>query len=68
VFEGYLFKEETFCIPQESHGKLLVKEIHKGGIMVHFRVDTTLSMLDKFFWPFIGRDVQGLYHRCISCL
>ncbi|XP_052724926.1 uncharacterized protein LOC128194132 [Vigna angularis] len=43
VREGYLFKEGKICIPQGSHRKLLVKEIHEGGLMGHFGVEKTLD-------------------------
>ncbi|XP_068475117.1 uncharacterized protein [Phaseolus vulgaris] len=33
VYEGYLFIEGKLCIPQGTHRKLLVKELHEGGLM-----------------------------------
>jgi len=33
---GYLFKEGRLCIPLGSHRKLLIKEMHEGGLMGHF--------------------------------
>jgi len=37
--------------------------------MGHFGVDKTLDLLkEKFFWPYIRKDVQIHCHRCISCL
>jgi len=49
VYKEYLFKEGKFCIPQGSQRKLLVKQTHKGGLMGHFGVEKTLSMLKEFF-------------------
>nr|KYP68885.1 hypothetical protein KK1_022534 [Cajanus cajan] len=52
--EGYLYKEGKLCISQRSMRKLLIKESHEGGLMSHFGVDKTLSLLkEKFFWPHI---------------
>jgi len=49
---GYLFKEGIIFIPQGSHRKLLIQEMHEGGLMGHFWVTKTLIMLkEKFFWP-----------------
>ena len=31
VSQGYLFKEEKFCVPQGSYRKFLVKETHEGA-------------------------------------
>jgi len=47
AYEGYLFKEEKFYIPQITHRKLLVKESHKGGFISHFGVDKTLELLKE---------------------
>jgi len=33
VYEGYLFIEGKLCIPQGTHRKLLIKELHEGGLM-----------------------------------
>jgi len=53
VNDGYLFKEGKVFIPQGSHRKLMVKEIHEGGHMGNFGVDKALSKLKyKLFWPY----------------
>jgi len=58
VSKGFSFKEGKLCIPQGSHGKVLVKEIREGGFMGHFEVDKTLNMLkERFFWSHMRRDV-----------
>uniref|UniRef100_A0A151UIS7 Transposon Ty3-I Gag-Pol polyprotein n=1 Tax=Cajanus cajan TaxID=3821 RepID=A0A151UIS7_CAJCA len=67
--EGYLYKEGRLCIPQGSIRKLLIKESHEGGLMGHFGVDKTLSMLKKrFYWPHMRKDVQRYCFRCLACL
>nr|KYP61106.1 Retrotransposable element Tf2 [Cajanus cajan] len=67
--EGYLYKEERLCIPQGSIRKLLIKESLEGGLMGHFGVDKTLSLLkEKFYWPHMRKDVQKHCFRCLFCL
>jgi len=66
VSKGYLFREGKLCVPQGSYRKLLIKESHKGGLIGHFGVDKTLSILqEKFYWPHTRKEVQN---KCIACL
>ena len=66
---GYLFKEARICIPHGSNRKLLIQEMHEGELMGHFGVAKTLAMLqEKFFWPFIRKEVQRHCSSCITCL
>jgi len=66
---GYLFKEGRLCIPLGSHRKLLIKEMHEGGLMGHFGVAKTLAMLkEKFFWPHMIREIQNHCASCLNCL
>ena len=59
--EGYLFKEGKLCIPQGSIRKLLVKKSHEGGLMGHFGIDKTLSLLkENFYWPYMKKDVHNV--------
>jgi len=42
--------------------------MHERGLVGHFGVDKTLSMLkDKLFWPHMRRDVQMHCYKCIIC-
>nr|KYP52569.1 Retrovirus-related Pol polyprotein from transposon 17.6 [Cajanus cajan] len=50
LLEGYLLKMGKLCIAQGSIRKLLVKESHEGGLMGHFGVDKTLSLLKSKFY------------------
>ena len=66
--DGFLFKEGKLCIPQGSIRELLIKEAHGGGLMGHFGVSKTLSMLqEQLYWPKMKRDVERLCERCITC-
>nr|KYP69682.1 Transposon Ty3-I Gag-Pol polyprotein [Cajanus cajan] len=69
LLEGYLFRMGKLCIPQGSIRKLLVKESHEGGLMGHFGVDKTLSLLkSKFYWPHMRINLQRHCSKCITCL
>jgi len=69
VSSGYLFKEGRLCIPLGSHRKLLVKEMHEGGLMGHFGVAKTLAMLKEiFFWPNMRKEIQKYCASCLTCL
>ena len=50
----YLMKENFVC----PNRKLLVKETYEGGLMGHFWVDKTLSILEeKYYWPHMRKQV-----------
>nr|KYP51640.1 Transposon Ty3-I Gag-Pol polyprotein [Cajanus cajan] len=69
LLEGYLFRMGKICIPQGSIRKPLVKESHEGGLMGHFGVNKTLSLLkSKFYWPHMRIDTQRHCSKCITCL
>jgi len=69
ISNGYLFKEARLCIPCGSHRKLLMIEMHEGGLMGHFGVAKTLAMLkEKFFWSHMKHDIQKHCASCLTCL
>ena len=46
--------------------ELLVRESHGGGLMGHFGVAKTLTVLQKhFYWPHMKRDVERICSRCV---
>ncbi|KAG7543275.1 Reverse transcriptase domain [Arabidopsis thaliana x Arabidopsis arenosa] len=66
--DGFLFYENRLCIPNSSLRDLLVREAHGGGLMGHFGVAKTLSIMqDHFFWPHMKRDVERICSRCTTC-
>ncbi|KAG7536840.1 Ferric reductase NAD binding domain [Arabidopsis suecica] len=66
--DGFLFYENRLCIPNSSLRDLLVREAHGGGLMGHFGVAKTLSIVqDHFFWPHMKRDVERICSRCTTC-
>ena len=66
--DGYLFKENKFCVPQSSMRELLVREAHGGGLMGHFGMKRTLDILhEHLFRPKMRHDVKKIYNRCIAC-
>ncbi|XP_024015023.1 uncharacterized protein LOC112088886 [Eutrema salsugineum] len=66
--DNYLFYENRLCIPNVSLRDLLVREAHGGGLMGHFRVIKTLSVVKEHFsWPHMNRDVERICSRCTTC-
>ena len=47
--EGFLFRENRLCVPNCSLRDLLVRESHGGGLMGHFGVAKTLTILQEHF-------------------
>ena len=57
--DGYLFRENRLCVPNNSMRELLVREAHGVGLMGHFGIRKTLDVLhEHFFWPKMKRDVE----------
>ena len=51
IQEGMLFKGIQLCIPRSSMRLTLIKEKHFGGLVGHFGIDKTLSLVkDKYYW------------------
>jgi hypothetical protein len=47
--------------------ELLVREVHRGGLIGHFGIAKTVDVLRKhFYWPNMKRDVQRICDRCIT--
>ncbi|KAJ9536652.1 hypothetical protein OSB04_un000201 [Centaurea solstitialis] len=68
IHEGFLFRESKLCIPNSSLRELLVREAHGGGLMGHFGVAKTLSILQEHFhWPKMKIDVGKMCENCIVC-
>jgi len=66
VNKGYLFKEGSICVPHSSHRKLFVQQMHERELMRHFGIAKTLIVLkEKFFWPYMMKEVQ---RNCSSCI
>ena len=52
LHDGFLFRGKQLYIPICLVRELLVRESHSGGLMGHFGVQKTLSMLNEhFYWP-----------------
>ncbi|XP_071939958.1 uncharacterized protein [Coffea arabica] len=61
---GFLYYTDKLCIPSNSMRPLLVRETHGGGLMGHFGITKTLSVLQEhFFWPRMKRDVERHIQR-----
>lgn len=56
------------CIPMCSIREIFVREANSGGLMGHFGVAKTLSILQEHFhWPKVRRDVEHIIQRCVTC-
>nr|XP_027127769.1 uncharacterized protein LOC113743895 [Coffea arabica] len=65
---GFLYFKDKLCIPSCSLRELLVREAHGGGLMGHFGVPKSLSILhEHFYWPKMRRDVERVIQRCVTC-
>jgi len=47
---GYLFKENTLCVPMSSMHELFIREAYKGGLMTYFDVAKTLDAMHEHFY------------------
>ncbi|KAG7572474.1 Zinc finger CCHC-type superfamily [Arabidopsis suecica] len=66
--EGFLFYGKRLCVPNCSLRDLFVREAHGGGLMGHFGIAKTLSVMqDHFYWPHLKRDVERICERCVVC-
>ncbi|XP_071933133.1 uncharacterized protein [Coffea arabica] len=66
--QGFLYYKGKLCIPLCSMRLLLVREALGGGLMGHFGVAKTLSILQEhFYWPRMKRDVERHTQRCVTC-
>ena len=64
IAQGFLYYKDKLCIPLSSMQSLLIREAHGGGLMGHFGITKTLSVLQEhFFWPRIKRDVERQIQR-----
>ncbi|XP_052490813.1 uncharacterized protein LOC128043050 [Gossypium raimondii] len=66
--DGFLFKDNKLCVPQGSMQELLIREAHCGGLMGHFGISKTLSMLQEhFYWPKMKQGVEKICANCLEC-
>lgn len=66
--DGFLFYDNRLCVPNSSLRDLFVQEAHAGGLMGHFGVAKTSSVLrEHFFWPHMQSDVEKCCQRCVTC-
>ena len=69
--DGYLFRENKFCVPNSSMRELLMREAHGGGLMGHFGVRKTLDVLHcekPRPWPIFYRMLGRIHLNGWSCV
>lgn len=48
--------------------ELITREAHGGGLMGHFGINKTLSVLmEHFFWPHMRKYVEPFCAKCVTC-
>jgi len=53
---------------KRSNPKLLIKEVHEGGLASHFKINKTIDMLKgHFYWLRMGGDVHEVISKCSPC-
>ncbi|KAI4330438.1 hypothetical protein MLD38_028728 [Melastoma candidum] len=56
LLNGFLFRGSRLCVPRSSVRKLLIREVHGGGIAGHFKVQKTFEIVhEHFYWPGINK-------------
>ncbi|XP_022888992.1 uncharacterized protein LOC111404413 [Olea europaea var. sylvestris] len=66
--DGYLFRGTKLCIPRSLLRKFLVWELHAGGLDGHFGREKTIALVeDRFYLPFLKRDVAHIVFQCRTC-
>ena len=66
--DEYLLRDKRLCVSKGSVRDLLIREVHKGGLMGHFRVQKTYDIFHKhFYWTHIKHDVHKFCDKCLVC-
>ena len=64
LHDGYVFKGAQLCVPKCGTRELLIKEVHKGSPVGHYREKKTLLVVkEHYYWPSISKDVQDILKR-----
>lgn len=64
--DGYLFKDNHLCTPQNSLQEAIILEAHGSGLAGHFGRDLSL-VASQFYGPRMERDIMKHLQRCKTC-
>jgi len=68
IINDYLFQGTQLCLPRSSIREFGIHELHAGGLAGHFGRAKTIALLeDRFYWPYLKRDVSTVVKRCRAC-
>jgi hypothetical protein len=63
-----LLKKNKLSITKGSPRENLTRELHSGGLSVHFGHDKTRDLFEeRYFWPSIGKYVRRLVEGYMIC-
>lgn len=63
--EGFLFKNNRLCIPKKTLRRLLIVDLHAGGLAGNLGRDKVVAQLEKrFYWPKIRKEIEEFIQAC----
>ena len=65
IIDGYLFKNQSLCLPNTSIRDFVIWEVHQGGLARHFGRNKTIQDLEeRFYWTKLKKQVAKVLAQC----